>query len=203
MFGDGVYLAEDMGKSDQYCQQAARGRTLFGGTSKEQQRLDGELWKDGKLPAGAGDLRFVIVCRTVLGVFVQVGEQPTKQLRTGEDVFAAGTRELALIPGLATPTHYHSEVAEVSPKSGVGDTHVESGGIGLRFREFIVFHPTLLCIPTGGLEPPESSRCSRMSCYLRVWARNRAQTPSTWSRIVGSNAVVPRTGPVHIGHHRC
>ena len=60
------------------------------------------------------------------------------------DVFAAGTRELALIPGLDTPTHFHSEIAEVDPKYAVGDTHAEPGGSKLRFREFVIFRPTLL-----------------------------------------------------------
>ena len=111
----------------------------------EQIRLDRELWKDGRSPpASQGELRFVIVCRAVLGVFVQVGAQRTKQLNSDQDLFAAGSRELALIPGLATPTHFHSEIAEVSPMHAVGDTHAEKGGSSLRFREFIVFHPTLM-----------------------------------------------------------
>ena len=64
----------------------------------EQIRLDRELWKDGRSPpASQGELRFVIVCRAVLGVFVQVGAQRTKQLNSDQDLFAAGSRELALI----------------------------------------------------------------------------------------------------------
>ena len=76
---------------------------------------------------------------------VQVGAQGKKQLRGDADVFSAGSRELALIPGLENPpTHYHSEIAEVDPSAAVGDTHAEKGGSHLRFREFILFRPTLL-----------------------------------------------------------
>ena len=146
MFGDGVYLAEDMGKSDQYCAAVPCGG-LLGRPSPDYHRLEAELWKDGRKPPAKvtpGELRFVFLCRSVLGVFVQVGSQRTQQLHSGEAVFAAGTRELALIPGLDTPTHYHSEIAEVAPAYAVGDTHAERGGSSLRFREFVVFHPTLL-----------------------------------------------------------
>lgn len=147
MFGDGIYLAEDMGKSDQYCAPAARSGVLgraFGSTA-QQRKLDALLWEGRKPPVAADELRYVFVCRAVLGVFLQVGADRQRQLRSAEPVFAAGTRELALIPDLPTPTHYHSEVAEVAPgRLPAKDTHTERGGSSLRFREFIVFKPTLL-----------------------------------------------------------
>ena len=86
------------------------------------------------------------MCRVVLGAFVQVGARRAAQLDSaGESAFAAGTRELAVIPGLATPTHFHAEIAEIAPTRGVApDTHTERGGSALRFREMVVFHPTLV-----------------------------------------------------------
>ena len=92
-----------------------------------------------------GSLRYVLVCRSVLGVFVQVGSDRAHQLRSDQPVFAAGTRELALIPNHSPPTHFHSEIAEVEDRPGVArDTHVERGGNRLRFREFVIFRPTLI-----------------------------------------------------------
>ena len=82
------------------------------------------------------------------GCVVQVGQNTDHRLGTKEPVFAAGTRELALVPDylIATPTHFHCELAEVAPGPGfvAHDTHTEVKGIKLRFREFIVFRPTLI-----------------------------------------------------------
>jgi hypothetical protein len=93
------------------------------------------------------DLCFVFVARVVLGAFVQLGTPATassKQLRSNESVFSAGTRELALIPGVTPPSHYHSAIAEVSGLMARPGTHTEPGGNSLRFREMIVFRPTLI-----------------------------------------------------------
>jgi hypothetical protein len=44
-----------------------------------------------------------------------------------------------------SPTHYHSEIAEVAPTAcRFPDTHTEKGGNALRFREMIIFKPTLV-----------------------------------------------------------
>jgi hypothetical protein len=44
-----------------------------------------------------------------------------------------------------SPTHYHSEIAEVDASvCHFPDTHKEKGGNRLRFREMIVFKPTLV-----------------------------------------------------------
>ena len=150
MFGDGVYLAEDMGKSDQYCNSAPTQRGAFSlvnraSPASQPSQLDLELWKSAKGPpkgVRAEELRYVIVCRAVLGAFVQArsGRSSCTTTRTS----SRRARELALIPGLDTPTHFHSEIAEVDPKYAVGDTHAEPGGSKLRFREFVIFRPTLL-----------------------------------------------------------
>ena len=193
MFGDGVYFAEDMGKSDQYCaphaaapRDDARRRLdalLFAPPTGLRARLVGarrpppppdddlrcvverpparprslENPRENRSPDSPESarirenpriwlVRYAFVCRVVLGAFVQVGARRAAQLDSaGESAFAAGTRELAVIPGLATPTHFHAEIAEIAPTRGVApDTHTERGGSALRFREMVVFHPTLV-----------------------------------------------------------
>ena len=70
MFGDGIYLAEDMGKSDQYC--ACAKRPLLGvGVDPALKQVEGELWHKRKPPKDVGELRYVFVCRSILGVFLQ------------------------------------------------------------------------------------------------------------------------------------
>jgi hypothetical protein len=146
-----------MGKSDQYCRE--RGKVsggsflnlLKGGlagrsaAASDAKKFDAAFPGHDSFAESDDGLHFVFVCRTVLGAFVQVGEKRDKQLGTGKPVFSAGTRELAMIPGLDTPAHYHSEIAEIAPGSAAGhDTHTEPGGNKLRFREMIVFRPTLV-----------------------------------------------------------
>ena len=52
----------------------------------------------------------------------------------------------ALIPGLMPPTHYHSQIAEIKgTRKRFKDTHYEFGNAcNLRFREIIIYKPTLL-----------------------------------------------------------
>eukprot|EP01048_Picozoa_sp_COSAG05_P018654 COSAG05_NODE_2766_length_2670_cov_4.514809_2_plen_171_part_00 len=159
MFGDGIYLAEDMGKSDQYCRPlpspAAATRLLTQAPDPATETLKRALFPGRKGKAAAprdlGEMRFAFVARTQLGVFVQVGADRQKQLRSNLPVFAAGQRELAMIPDQSkpghtwSPTHFHSEIAEVDASvCRFFDTHKEKGGNRLRFRELIVFKPTLV-----------------------------------------------------------
>ena len=58
--------------------------------SHDRTKLLKELFPDGNLPADIDDLRFVFVCRAVLGVFLQVGEDRNCQLNSTEPVFSAG-----------------------------------------------------------------------------------------------------------------
>ena len=47
--------------------------------------------------------------------------------------------------GTQAPTNFHSEIAEICPGNGVAkDTHTERNRNHLRFREMIVFKPTLV-----------------------------------------------------------
>ena len=58
--------------------------------SHDRTKLLEELFPDGNVPADIDDLRFVFVCRAVLGVFLQVGEDRSCQLNSTEPVFSAG-----------------------------------------------------------------------------------------------------------------
>jgi len=73
---------------------------------------------------------YLFVCRVVLGIFIrtQSGDKDAKDLDEGIKVFATQKRrELAAIPGIIPPTHFHSLL-------------VELGVNILRYREFIQFH---------------------------------------------------------------
>eukprot|EP00931_Biecheleriopsis_adriatica_P087170 TRINITY_DN61677_c0_g1_i1.p1 TRINITY_DN61677_c0_g1~~TRINITY_DN61677_c0_g1_i1.p1 ORF type:complete len:514 (+),score=84.69 TRINITY_DN61677_c0_g1_i1:154-1695(+) len=140
MFGDGIYFAEDMGKSDQYCACADSEATVKLNTILCKRR--GWMRRSSALDC---DVCYVFLARVVLGCIAQVGQKRNVRLHTNENIFAAGTRELAFIPGAQTPTHFHSEVAEIDPAYAAGrDTHTETSGNKLRFREFILFRPTLI-----------------------------------------------------------
>ena len=58
--------------------------------SQGRAKLLRELFPDGA-PTHIDELRFVFVCRAVLGVFLQVGDDFPRQLNSTEPVFAAGT----------------------------------------------------------------------------------------------------------------
>lgn len=117
-FGDGIYLAEDVAKSDQY----AVPDVAYDGSSDLHRRLYGNSHRH------KGSVFYVLVCRVVLGYPArtqQAGKDAT-HMETGERLFPLSFRELAHIPKLSPPKNYHSLIVE--------------RGQGLRYREFILFH---------------------------------------------------------------
>jgi hypothetical protein len=78
MFGSGIYLAEDVGKCDQYCKPASS-QLMWSGPSC----LAGLLGCADELRGK--ELRFIFVCRTLLGCMVQVGQD--RDHRLGTQVF--------------------------------------------------------------------------------------------------------------------
>ena len=80
-----------------------------------------------------GGLFYVVVCRVALGHFcrTQEGERmgPRTMDKPTSSVFPSltNTRELAAVPGVTPPVHYHALIAE-------------TGRTIARFREFISFH---------------------------------------------------------------
>ena len=123
--------------------------------SKEVQELKARFFEKAVAKKEAmNQWRFAFVSRTVIGAFVQQGmhapgTKGARQLNSNDATFSAGTRELALIPNQMPPTHYHSEIAEITGSSTSNkhfrDTYYAGrGGCSLRFREIIVYKPTLL-----------------------------------------------------------
>jgi len=123
-FGQGTYLAEDAGKSDQYCAKDAGDDPLL-------EEMHTRLYrKDGKHVDHPGDIYYVVLVRTIMGYFVRTlsGKEDAKDMDFAANVFATtDRRELGHIPGVVPPVHYHSMV-------------VELGAAVKRFREFVQFH---------------------------------------------------------------
>jgi hypothetical protein len=118
-FGDGVYLAEDVAKTDQY----AAPDVEYSGSSELHRRLYGRFNRH------QGSVFYVLVCRVVLGYPARTQEvgQKATHMETRQALFPIGFRELAPIPGVTPPTSYHSLIAELGLKIG-------------RYREFVLFH---------------------------------------------------------------
>ena len=122
LFGNGTYLAEDAGKTDQY----------VGVDSKYDRSLPlhKRLYAEVRHP---DSVFYVLVCRVALGHYVRTQgaarENPKSMDGAPHAVFAAptNTRELAAVPSTQPPVHYHALVAEC-------------GKAIARFREFVVFH---------------------------------------------------------------
>ena len=118
-FGDGVYLAEDVAKTDQY----GAPDVGFSSSSDLHRRLYGSSYRH------QGSVFYVLVCRVLLGYPARTQEMSPKatHMETRQALFPIGFRELAPIPGVTPPTSYHSLIAEL--------------GINImRYREFVLFH---------------------------------------------------------------
>jgi hypothetical protein len=126
-FGDGVYLAEDAAKTDQYGE-PDRSFDSTGSNSALHRRLYPQA---GRHP---GSVFYVLVCRTPLGhpARTQQSKQHAKHMDTGEKLFPISYRELAEIPNVQPPIFYHSLIAEL-------------GRAVIRYREFIIFHGERVC----------------------------------------------------------
>jgi hypothetical protein len=131
-FGDGVYLAEDVGKTDQYvCADSA-----YDPSSELHKRLYGRTVRH------PGDVFYVLVVRAALGYPVRTQwtldnstEAKTHELRAARvksmdnnaPVFPINCRELSAVPGVTPPICHHSLIAEL-------------GQVIDRYREFVLFH---------------------------------------------------------------
>jgi len=78
--------------------------------------MDTLLYGSSNGPLEDKQLLYMLVCRATLGCILQVGSDRMHRLGTQEPVSATRSRELALVPELIipNPTHYHSELAEIS-----------------------------------------------------------------------------------------
>eukprot|EP00658_Telonema_sp_P-2_P017161 TRINITY_DN1663_c0_g5_i1.p1 TRINITY_DN1663_c0_g5~~TRINITY_DN1663_c0_g5_i1.p1 ORF type:complete len:575 (-),score=166.73 TRINITY_DN1663_c0_g5_i1:72-1796(-) len=118
-FGDGTYFAEDAGKTDQYVTADAE--------MDPGSELHALLYPDPH--PHPGSVFYVLVCRVSLGQSVRTltDGQNCRSMDDDSRVFPVSYRELASVPGVSPPVHFHSLIAEV-------------GGALARFREFVVFH---------------------------------------------------------------
>ena len=118
-FGDGVYLAEDVGKTDQY----VGADSVYDPSSELHKRLYGNTVRH------PSDVFYVLVVRAALGFPVrtqQMGRDATS-MDNGARIFPINFRELSAVPGVIPPIVHHSLIAEK--------------GIALdRYREFVLFH---------------------------------------------------------------
>ena len=129
-FGDGVYLAEDIGKTDQYSRVDPR---IHLTVDKDLYELHERLY--GKEYRHPGNVFYVLVCRASLGapIRTRTSTRHAKSIDTHEDVFpttgggSKNFRELRQVPGVTPPFNHHSLIAEL------GESIV-------RYREFVTFH---------------------------------------------------------------
>ncbi|CAJ1340416.1 unnamed protein product [Effrenium voratum] len=117
LFGNGTYLAEDIGKNDQYC---TPDKSL--GEHKELHKL---LFDDTGIQH-PGNLCYILVCRALLGCYIRT-KDGDRDLDASRSIWSSAQRELALIPDSNPPVLHHSLIAE-------------TGGRIARFREFIIYH---------------------------------------------------------------
>jgi len=117
LFGNGTYLAEDIGKNDQYC--------TYDHKYKDHKELHELLYDDHNM-FHSGDVLYVVFCRVILGCYARTKDGNTNS-ETGKSLWSSQNRELAVVAGSNPPVHHHSLVVDV-------------GGKVLRYREFLVFH---------------------------------------------------------------
>jgi hypothetical protein len=118
-FGDGIYLAEDVGKTDQY----------VGADSAYDPSNDLHKRLYGRTVRHPGDVFYVLVVRAALGYPVrtqQVGPKATS-MENLTPIFPKSFRELLPVQGVTPPIVHHSLIAELGPAIA-------------RYREFVLFH---------------------------------------------------------------
>jgi hypothetical protein len=119
-YGEGVYLAEDAGKCDQYVRVDDKQQS-----SGELEELHKRLYKKVPHP---GMVYYIFVCRAAIGHHVST-TSPGRGAKCehGKPVFPVSFRELAPVPDISPTIFHHSLLADVFK-------------VGARFREIIVFH---------------------------------------------------------------
>ena len=80
-----------------------------------------------------GKVYYVLVCRVALGhhVRTQATGKGATSMDGGQKVFPISFRELAAVPNVTPPVHYHALLADVV-------------NAGARYREVVVFHSELI-----------------------------------------------------------
>lgn len=121
MYGDGTYFAEDAGKNDQYVAVDER----YDASSELHKRLF-----TGGAQQHPGKVYYLLVCRVAIGHHVRTAGPRARDCTSMDDgrpVFPTSVRELAAVPNVTPPVHYHSLLADVVR-------------VGARYREVVMFH---------------------------------------------------------------
>ena len=118
-FGDGVYLAEDPGKTDQY----VGADSAYDSSSELHKRLYDEAVHH------PDDVFYVLAVRAALGFPVRTQHmgQSATSMDNGAPIFPISFHELSAVPGVTPPIFHHSLIAEL-------------GKVIERYREFVLFH---------------------------------------------------------------
>ena len=117
--GEGVYLAEDAGKTDQY----VGADSAYDPSSELHKRLYDETIRH------PSDVFYVLVVRAALGFPVRtqhMGKSATS-MDNGAPIFPVSFRDLSFVPGVTPPIFHHSLIAELGEDIA-------------RYREFVLFH---------------------------------------------------------------
>ena len=128
-FGEGVYLAEDVGKTDQY----GLPDVAYDAYSDLHKRIYSQKYYPHQ-----GSVFYVLVCRALLGYPARTQDTTRQQtgqqyvpsmfhMDTGEPIYPVNEKEFAAIPSISPPITYHSLIAELGPNIK-------------RYREFIFTH---------------------------------------------------------------
>jgi len=116
LFGEGVYLADNPCKNDQYA-------TVDAGPTRALGELHCKLYRTIEHP---GKVYYLLLCRVVLGYAARTKDGSTTS-DASQGIWAKQNKELACITG--TNIHHHSLIAE-------------TGGVLKRHREYMQFHAT-------------------------------------------------------------
>ena len=118
-FGDGVYLAEDAGKTDQY----VSADSAYDPSNELHKRLYDETMPHPE------DVFYVLAVRAALGFPVRTQHmgQSATSMDNDAPIFPVNYRELSAVPGVTPPIFHHSLIAELGKEIK-------------RYREFVLFH---------------------------------------------------------------
>ena len=124
-YGEGIYLAEDAGKNDRYTEVDVDYKALDPSRPTDLAELHERLYMNNRKSRmfHPGEVYYLLVCRVALGHHVRT-QGWNRDMDRGGSVFPPSTiRELAQVPHVTPPVHYHSLLVHVAP-----------------YREVVVFH---------------------------------------------------------------
>ena len=133
LFGNGMYFSEDADKVDQY---VSCDRAFVKQQGPSKGALHSALYGGSREQSHPGNVYYVLVCRVALGHYVRTRDA-APQCKSIDGAGGAGAnapcfarenpRELACVPKVNPPIHYHALIGEKGPGH-------------LRHREVVLFH---------------------------------------------------------------